>query len=145
MVVPVMRVPVVRATGNIGSRTVAVLEREGHDVVRISRSLGMDLSTGDGLDAALAGVAAVVDATSSPPADQAATVALFGLATGNLLAAEQRAGVAHHVPLSIVGGDRIEGNAHYAEGGSRNASCRPAPYRGRSCAPPSFTTSPTMS
>ena len=55
----VMRIAVAGATGNIGSRTVAVLARDGHDVVPISRSLGVDLSTGDGLDAALAGVAAV--------------------------------------------------------------------------------------
>ena len=41
-------------------------------------------------------------------------MALFGTATRNLLAAEERAGVRHHVLLSIVGIDRVEGNAHYA-------------------------------
>jgi uncharacterized protein YbjT (DUF2867 family) len=59
-----MRIAVAGATGNIGIRTVAALERAGHEVVRISRSLGVDLITGDGLEAALAGVEAVVDATS---------------------------------------------------------------------------------
>jgi uncharacterized protein YbjT (DUF2867 family) len=81
---------------------------------RISRSLGVDLSTGDGLDDAVAGVEAVVDATNSPAADRAETVAYFGTATRNLLAAEERAGVRHHVLLSIVGIDRIDGNTHYA-------------------------------
>ena len=33
--------------------------------------------------------------------------------TRNLLAAEQQAGVQHHVALSIVGVDRVEGNGHY--------------------------------
>ena len=66
-----MRIAVAGATGNIGSLTVAALEREGHDVVRISRSLGVDLTTGEGLDEALTGVEAVVDATNAPPLDEA--------------------------------------------------------------------------
>ncbi len=38
----------------------------------------------------------------------------FGTVTERLLAAEQEAGVGHHVVLSIVGLDRVHGNAHYA-------------------------------
>ncbi len=109
-----MRIAVAGATGNIGARTVAVLEQAGHEVVRISRSLGVDLIAGDGLDAALTGVEAVIDATSFTAADRDDAVAYFGTTTRNLLAAEERAGVRHHVLLSIVGVDRIEGNAHYA-------------------------------
>jgi uncharacterized protein YbjT (DUF2867 family) len=109
-----MRIAVAGATGNIGSLTVAALERNGHDVVRISRSLGVDLSTGAGLDNALAGVEALVDVTNISAVDRADSVALFGTATRNLLAAEERARVRHHVLLSIVGIDRVEGNAHYA-------------------------------
>jgi uncharacterized protein YbjT (DUF2867 family) len=45
-----MRVAVAGATGNIGTHTVAALERSGHEAVGISRSLGVDLNTGDGLD-----------------------------------------------------------------------------------------------
>lgn len=48
-----MRIAVAGATGNIGSRTVSVLERDGHEVVRISRTHGVDLVSGEGLDAAL--------------------------------------------------------------------------------------------
>ncbi|MFJ8637437.1 SDR family oxidoreductase [Streptomyces sp. NPDC093568] len=109
-----MRIAVAGATGNIGARTVAVLEQAAHDVVRISRSHGIDLISGDGLDTALAGVDAVVDATSHETADRDEAMAYFGAATSNLLAAEERAGVRHHVLLSIVGIDQIEGNAHYA-------------------------------
>jgi uncharacterized protein YbjT (DUF2867 family) len=43
-----MRIAVVGATGNIGAHTVSALERNGHDAVRISRSLGVDLMTGEG-------------------------------------------------------------------------------------------------
>ncbi len=109
-----MRIAVAGATGNIGTLTVAALERDRHDVVRISRSLGVDLSTGAGFDEVLAGVEAVIDVTNSPAAGLAETVAYFGKATRNLLAAEKRAGVRHHVLLSIAGVGRIDGNAHYA-------------------------------
>jgi uncharacterized protein YbjT (DUF2867 family) len=109
-----MRIAVAGATGNIGARTVAALEQAGHEVVRISRSLGVDLISGDGLNAALTGVDAVVDAMSYESPDRDEAVAYFGTTTRNLLAAEERAGVRHHVLLSIVAVDRIEGNAHYA-------------------------------
>jgi uncharacterized protein YbjT (DUF2867 family) len=109
-----MRVAVAGATGNIGSLTVAALERGGHETVRISRSLGIDLSTGAGLDKALAGVDAVIDVTNGPTTDRAETVEYFATTTRNLLAAEALTGVGHHVLLSIVGLDRVEGNAHYA-------------------------------
>ena len=109
-----MRIAVAGATGNIGRLTVAALERQGHEVVGISRSLGVDLTTGEGLDAALVGVDAVVDATNAPPLDEASTVAHFRTTTSVLLAAEARAGVRHHVLLSIVGVARVGGNAHYA-------------------------------
>ena len=110
-----MRIAVAGATGNIGARTVSFLERDGHEVIRISRSLGVDLVTGDGLDAALEGVDAVVDAISAPPISPDETRAYFGTTTRNLLAAEERAGVRHHVLLSIVGIHRTEGGtAHYS-------------------------------
>lgn len=109
-----MRIAVAGATGNIGARVVAALQGAGHDVVAISRSNGVDLSTGEGLDAALAGVQAVVDAISAPPTDRDSTVDYLGTATRNLLSAEDRAGVGHHVLLSIVGIHGIDGNPHYA-------------------------------
>lgn len=109
-----MHIAVAGATGHIGALTAAALERDGHDVVPISRSLGVDLLTGEGLDRALAGLDAVVDATNAAVTDPDEVVAYFGTTTRNLLAAEQRAGVRHHVLLSIVGIHQIEGNAHYA-------------------------------
>jgi uncharacterized protein YbjT (DUF2867 family) len=108
-----MRVAVAGASGNIGSLAVAALRDQGHEPVPISRSHGVDLSTGRGLDEALVGVEAVIDAVSAPPADREPTVAYFATAAHNLLTAEQQAGVQHHVLLTIVGLHRIEGNAHY--------------------------------
>ena len=109
-----MRIAVAGATGNIGALTVAALERRGHDVVGISRSLGVDLLSGEGLDAALTGAEGVVDATNLPADDPVQAVTHFGAATRHLVAAGLTAGVRHHVLLSIVGLDRITGNAHYA-------------------------------
>jgi uncharacterized protein YbjT (DUF2867 family) len=111
-----MRIAVAGATGNIGARTAAALERDGHDVVRISRSLGVDLITGEGLDAALSGVDAVVDAISAPPIGPDETREYFATTTTNLLDSEQRAGVRHHVLLSIVGIHKIDGGTAHYEG-----------------------------
>lgn len=109
-----MRVAVVGGTGLVGRYVTEALTRAGHDAVIIARSHGVDLRSGDGLDQALAGVEAVIDVTNSTDSDPDKVRAFFGAATGNLLAAERRAGVGHHVVLSIVGVDLVEGNAHYA-------------------------------
>lgn len=111
-----MRIAVAGATGNIGARTAASLERDGHEVVPISRARGVDLLTGEGLAAALDGVDGVVDAISAPPIGPDETREYFATTTTNLLEAEQRAGVRHHVLLSIVGIDRSEGGTAHYEG-----------------------------
>jgi uncharacterized protein YbjT (DUF2867 family) len=109
-----MRVAVVGATGQIGTYAVAALERTGHDVVRISRATGVDVQTGVGLDEALAGADAVIDATNNRSQDEAELVAFFRATSRNLLAAEQQAGVRHHVLLSVVGLDNGQRVPHYA-------------------------------
>jgi uncharacterized protein YbjT (DUF2867 family) len=57
---------------------------------------------------------AVVDVLNTPAQNAAEAVAFFQTTTRNLLDAEHRAGVGHHVLLSIVNIDRFEGSAHYA-------------------------------
>ena len=109
-----MRVAVVGASGQIGSRAVTALERGGHDAVPISRSTGVDVRSGAGLVEALAGADAVIDVTNTRSQDVAEIVDFFGAASRNLLAAEQRAGVRHHVLLSIVGLDNGQRVPHYA-------------------------------
>jgi hypothetical protein len=109
-----MRIAVVGGTGLVGRYTVEALEREGHEVIVVARSRGVDVTTGEGLDGALARVESLVDVTNVTATDPAAAWEFFGTTTEHLLVAEQRAGVGHHVVLSIVGADRVEGNAHYA-------------------------------
>ncbi len=90
--------------------------------MEISRAVGVDVVAGTGLDRALSGVSAVVDVLDAPAQDADEAVAFFETAARNLTQAEQRAGVGHHVPLSIVNIDRFEGNAHYA--GNREGARR---------------------
>ena len=73
----------------------------------LSRRTGVDLTTGEGLDAALGGVDAVVDAANVSTLSAEAAIRFFETATGNLVAAAARAGVRHLVLLSIVGIDRM--------------------------------------
>jgi uncharacterized protein YbjT (DUF2867 family) len=109
-----MRIAIAGASGHIGTLAQEALTKAGHQVVPISRTHGIDILTGDGLDAALAGADAVLDVTSNESTEEAETVEFFSTASNNLLAAEQRAGVGHHVVLSIVRVHNVPGNAHYA-------------------------------
>ena len=109
-----MRVAVVGGTGLTGRAVVEALGRSGHEAVALSRATGVDAVAGTGLDEALAGADAVIDVTNLPAGEVEEARTLFGAATRNILAAEERAGVSHHVLLSIVGVDRIEGPPHHA-------------------------------
>jgi uncharacterized protein YbjT (DUF2867 family) len=109
-----MQVAVVGATGRIGRLTVAALERNGHETVRISRSLGVDVYAGEGLATALRGAQAVIDVSSTEAIDHDEAVDFFSRSTRNLLEGERQAGARHHVLLTIVGLARYTGNAHCA-------------------------------
>lgn len=103
-----MRIAVVGGTGAAGSEVVRALRVAGHEPVVLSRGQGVDVTTGSGLDDALAGVEAVIDAVNVVTMSRTASVGFFERATTNLLQAEQRAGVSHHVVLSVVGVDRVD-------------------------------------
>jgi uncharacterized protein YbjT (DUF2867 family) len=106
-----MKIVVIGGTGLIGSRLVSILRSKDHEVLAASPDSGVDTITGDGLDAALAGAQVVVDVANSRTFDDAA-VTFFETSGKNLLAAERRAGVGHHVALSIVGTDRVPGSVY---------------------------------
>ena len=107
------RVAVAGATGQVGRAVVAALRAGGHDAVELSRSGGVDLLTGDGLDEALAGANVVVDVLNTTATDPDEMVGFFAGTSDHLLTAEQRQGVRHHVLLSIVNVDAVPDNAHY--------------------------------
>ena len=104
----VMRIAIAGGTGTLGRHVAAVLAERGHEVRVLSRGSAtykVDLSTGDGLAEALAGCDLVVDASNSPSAKGAAQVLAEG--SKRLLAAEQAAGVGHHICVSIVGIEQL--------------------------------------
>ena len=109
-----MKIAVAGGTGLVGRQTVEAVRRVGHDAVVLARSVGVDLTSGAGLAAALVGVDAVIDVTNTPGVDADRVRAFFATVTGHLLAAEHDAGVRHHVVLSIVGLDRLPDDGHYA-------------------------------
>ena len=108
-----MKIVVIGGTGLIGSNVVAMLQEQGHEAVAASPRLGVNTLTGEGLAAALAGAAVVVDVSNAPSFEDQAVLAFFQTSTRNLLAAEAAAGVGHHVALSIVGIDRSPDNGYF--------------------------------
>jgi uncharacterized protein YbjT (DUF2867 family) len=104
-----MKIAVLGATGRVGRHVVDVLEETGHEAVAISRSTGVDVITGDGLDAALAGVEVVIDAATGASPDREAAQEFFTMSARNLLDAGRRAGVQRIVLVSIIGCDRYAG------------------------------------
>jgi uncharacterized protein YbjT (DUF2867 family) len=101
-----MKIVVIGGTGLIGSKTVAILRRGGHEVVAASPQSGVNTITGEGLRVAVAGAQVVIDLANSPSFEDKAVLEFFETSGRNLLAAEAAAGVPHHVALSIVGIDR---------------------------------------
>jgi uncharacterized protein YbjT (DUF2867 family) len=101
------KIAVAGATGRVGRHTVDVLEAAGHEVVRMSRSTGVDVVTGEGLSDALAGVDCIVDAASWPSNEQEPATEFFIAASRNLQEEGERAGVQRIVVVSIIGADRF--------------------------------------
>ncbi len=74
---------------------------------------GVNTITGKGVAAALAGAQVVVDVANSPSFEDKAVVDFFETSGRNLLAAEAAAGVRHHVALSVVGTERLQGSGYF--------------------------------
>lgn len=102
-----MEIAIVGGTGVLGRQLADELLARGHEVRILSRKAPkhrVDLTTGEGLEAALKGCDAVVDASNNST-PKAADVLVRGCR--RLIQAEAKTGVAHHVCVSVVGCDRI--------------------------------------
>jgi uncharacterized protein YbjT (DUF2867 family) len=108
-----MTIVVIGGTGLIGSKTTAILRRAGHEVIAASPNTGVNTITLEGLDDALKGAEIVVDLANSPSSDPDDVYEFFLTHEDHLLDAEMRAGVRHHVALSIVGIDRSPENGYF--------------------------------
>ncbi len=61
----------------------------------------------------MSGAEVVVDVSNAPSLEDDAVMAFFETSARNLLAAEAAAGVRHHVALSVVGMDRLQGSGYF--------------------------------
>ena len=103
-----MKVAVAGGTGVVGTYVVDAVRAAGHEPVVLSRGRGVDLLTGAGLPDALSGAEVVIDVSNQVTTNRKKSVAFFEAGTTHLLDAGLRAGVKHHVALSIVGIDRVD-------------------------------------
>jgi uncharacterized protein YbjT (DUF2867 family) len=108
-----MKIVVIGGTGLIGSKVVSKLGAQGHEAVAAAPNTGVDTITGEGLAEALTGADVVVDVSNSPSFDDAAVLEFFRTSTGNILSAEEAAGVGHHVALSVVGTQRLQESGYF--------------------------------
>lgn len=106
-----MRIAVAGGTGAVGRLVVTLAEAAGHEVRVLSRSTGVDLERGTGLD--LTGVDALIDVSGVQTTSAKRSIDFFTKVTGHLLAAEADAGVGHHIALSILGAARAP-HGYYA-------------------------------
>jgi uncharacterized protein YbjT (DUF2867 family) len=108
-----MKIVVIGGTGLIGSKSVAILRKGGHEVIAASPKSGINSITGEGLKEAMTGAQVVIDLANSPSFEDKAVLEFFETSGRNIRAAEATAGVRHHVALSIVGIDRSPDNGYF--------------------------------
>ena len=125
-----MKIVVIGGTGLIGVKLVNNLRQSGHEVVAASPSKGINSVTGEGLTAVLAGTQVVVDVSNAPSWEDNAVLEFFDRSTRNLLAAEEKAGVRHHVALSVVGTERLLASGYFRakDAQEKLIQASPVPY-----------------
>jgi uncharacterized protein YbjT (DUF2867 family) len=125
-----MRIAVAGATGRAGRHVADALRQQGHEVVPIARSVGVDLISTVGLAEALEGVDVVVDAATAPSPEQEPATDFFTTAARNLQEIGRQAGVQRIVVVSIIGVDRSVGGYGVAKQAHEQASLEgPVPVR----------------
>jgi len=100
-----VRLAIAGGTGLTGTHVADIARERGHEVAVLSRATGVELLSGAGLAAALAGADAVIDVTNVSTTKPDVSVSFFAGVAKRLLAAERAAGVSHHLALTIVGAE----------------------------------------
>lgn len=108
-----MKIVVIGGSGFIGRKLTSRLRSYGHEIIAASPSSGVNILTGEGLDAALEGSQVVVDASNASQFEDRTVLEFFATSSRNLLAAEHRAGTKHHIALSVVGTDRLQQSGYF--------------------------------
>ncbi len=108
-----MKIVIIGGTGLIGSKLAVALRSRGHTVLAASPNTGVNTITGEGLAEALVDAQIVVDVANSPSFEDKPVLEFFQTSGKNLLAAEEVAGVKHHVALSVVGTERLLASGYF--------------------------------
>lgn len=134
-----MHILIAGGTGSAGRVLARHAGSAGHRVTVLSRTpptrpiadvrhVTGNLIDGSGLDDAVRSVDAVVDLSNTPATDRTTATRFFTEGTRQLMAAEERGGVGHHLSVSIVGVDAFPSGYYHAkvaqEGAVRTASQR---------------------
>ncbi|MEV5187873.1 SDR family oxidoreductase [Streptomyces werraensis] len=98
-----MKVFIAGGRGRVGSRLADNLAAKGIEVVSGGLEDGIDVISGKGLSEALVGVDTIVNVLNTPRFDAEGAISFFEGSINNLTAEGERAGVRHHIVLSIVG------------------------------------------
>jgi len=107
-----MKIVIIGGTGLIGSQLNNLL-KNNHELVVASPNTGVNTITGEGLDNALENADVVVDVSNSPSFADADVMDFFRTSTTNILEAEQRAGIKHHIALSVVGTQKLSDSGYF--------------------------------
>lgn len=107
-----MKIVIIGGTGLIGSQLVNIL-KDQHEVIAASPNTGVNTITGEGLELALENTDVVVDVSNSPSFADEAVMNFFKTSNENLLKAEKKAGVQHHIALSVVGTNKLQGSGYF--------------------------------
>src|SRR5919198_595874 len=109
------KIAVTGATGRVGSPLVQILEQPGHEVVPISRSNGVDVISGEGLEEALDGVETIIDTATGPSPDEESATEFFTTSARNIQRAGAAVGAKRIVVVSIIGIDKFQGGYNAAK------------------------------
>lgn len=97
----------------IGTRLTNKLNGLGHRVIPASPRLGVNTLIGEGLKEVLRGAEVVIDVSNPPSTDDHTALEFFRISGENLMKAETRAAVGHHIVLSLVGTERLQESGYF--------------------------------
>lgn len=107
-----MKIVVIGGTGLIGSQLKTIWQ-DKHEVIAASPGTGVNTLTKEGLDEAFQNASVVIDVSNSPSFADEDVMAFFKTSTRNLLEAGIKAGIKHHVVLSVAGTQHLQESGYF--------------------------------